>query len=225
VLKKMVGKLTGKQSVIVIVSIAILLTGSWSFGAWLEQTKAIKSEELKSKDHIAALQALEFSTKEQSEALRRIIDILAQQGDAGRRALDAVTQTNDALLKAASSVPKTVINKVEVTKQEADILRTASRKKPELRIVAQRIKVVDINTADPFDLQIVLMDPVSSAQYRIRLKDDLFAGANRRALFDALESRDAIWVELAMKEIEGEIKSVQLLRVVDPPTGSIGEEH
>jgi len=84
-LKKMVGKLTGKQSAVVIVAVAALLTGYWAFGAWLNQTKEVKLEELKSKDHIAALQALEFSNKEQADAFRKVIDILEQQGAVGNR--------------------------------------------------------------------------------------------------------------------------------------------
>src|SRR5438105_1424777 len=79
-LKKMVGKLTGKQSAIVIVAVAAMLTGYWAFSAWLDQTKELKLEELKSKDYLAALQGLEFSNKEQAELFRRIVDILEQQG-------------------------------------------------------------------------------------------------------------------------------------------------
>jgi hypothetical protein len=38
-------------------------------------------------------------------------------------------------------------------------------------------------------------------------------------MFEALESRQPIWAEVARKEIEGEIRSIQLLRCVDPPPG------
>ena len=224
-LKKMVGKLSGKQATIVIVAIAGIVGTYWGISAWLDHTKQIKIQELKSKDHLAALQALEFSTKEQADAFRKVISILEKQGSIGQRAVDAITQTNEALLKAAASTPKSSINQVEITKQEADLLRTSSRKKAEPKIVQQRIKVVDINTSDPFDLQVVLVDPSRDAQYKIRLKDDLFAGPNRKALFAALEGREMIWVELAMREIEGEVKSVQLLRVIEPPTGSIASDE
>jgi hypothetical protein len=60
-LRRMVGKMTGRQAAIVIVSIAALIAAPWSFTAWLDHTKAVKLEELKSKDHIAALEALQFS--------------------------------------------------------------------------------------------------------------------------------------------------------------------
>lgn len=223
-LKKMIGKLSGKQAAIVIISVAAIAGTGWGVSAWLDQTRQIKIEELKSKDHQAALSALEYSTKEQSEAFRKVISILEKQGSIGQRAVDAITQTNEALLKAASSTPKSLINQVEITKQEADLLRTPSRKKAEPKVIQQRIKVVDINTADPYDLQVVLVDPSRNAQYRVRLKDDLFAGENRKALFAALESRDLIWAEIVMREAEGEVKSVQLLRIIEAPTGSIASD-
>jgi hypothetical protein len=111
-LNRMVGKMTGKQAAIVIVCLGTLIASPWAFSAWLDQTKAVKIEELKSKDHIAALQAIQFANEEQSKAFSRVIEILASQGDVGKRALEVVSQTNEALLKAATSSPKTSINNV-----------------------------------------------------------------------------------------------------------------
>jgi hypothetical protein len=222
-LHRMVGKMTGKQAAIVIVCLGTLIASPWAFSAWLDQTKTLKLEELKSKDHLAALQAIQFANEEQSKAFNRVIEILASQGDVGKRALEVVAQTNEALLKAASSNPTTSINNVEITRAEADLLRTPTRKRAQQKIVQQEVKVVDINTTDPSDLQIILLDPSSDAQHRIRFKDDLFAGEGRHKLFDALEKRTPLWVELAIKEIEGETKSVQLLRTIDRPTNLISD--
>jgi hypothetical protein len=222
-LKRMVGKMTGKQAAIVIVCLGTLLASPWAFSAWLDQTKTLKLEELKSKDHLAALQAIQFANEEQSKAFNRVIEILASQGDVGKRALEVITQTNEALLKAAASNPKTTVNDVEITRAEADLLRTPTRKRAQQKIVKQEVKVVDINTTDPSDLQIILWDPSSEVQHRIRFKDDLFAGEGRHKLFDALEKRTPLWVELAIKEIDGEIKSVQLLRTIDRPTNLISD--
>ncbi|APO53862.1 hypothetical protein LUI11_01860 [Bradyrhizobium diazoefficiens] len=222
-LNRMVGKMTGKQAAIVIVCLGALVASPWAFCAWLDQTKAVKLEEIKSKEHLAALQAMEFANKEQSEAFNRVIEILKSQGEVGKRALDVVTQTNEALLKAATSSPKTSINDVEVTRSEAELLRTPSRKRAQQKIVQQEVKVVDINTTDPLDLQIILLDPFSETQHRIKLKDDLFAGESRRKLFDALEKRTPLWVELAIKEIDGEVRSVQLLRTIERPADLVSD--
>jgi hypothetical protein len=222
-LNRMFGKMTGKQAAIVIVCLGTLIASPWAFSAWLDQTKILKLEELKSKDHVAALHAIQFANAEQSKAFNRVIEILASQGDVGKRALEVVTQTNEALLKAAASNPKTSINDVEITRSEADLLRTPTRKRAQQKIIKQEVKVVDINTTDPSDLQIILFDPSSDAQHRIRFKDDLFAGEGRHKLFDALEQRSLLWVELAIKEVDGEIKSVQLLRTIDRPTNLISD--
>jgi hypothetical protein len=42
-------------------------------------------------------------------------------------------------------------------------------------------------------------------------------------LFEALEKRTPLWVELAIKEIDGEVKSVQLLRTMDRPKNLISD--
>lgn len=224
ILNRMVGKMTGKQAAIVIIALSALVTTGWSFSAWLDQTKTIKIEELKSKDHVTALQALQFSTEQHEKAFQRVLEILAAQGEAGKRAIEVVNQTNEALLKAASSNPKTNINEVEITRTEAELLRTPTRKKAQQKIVQQEVKVVDINTTDPLDLQIILLDPSTSIQHRIKFKDDLFAGEGRHKLFDALEKRSLLWVELAIKDIEGEIRSVQLLRTIDRPANLASDD-
>ncbi len=127
-LKQMIGKMTGKQISIVIVCLGTLVAAPWAFMAWLDQTKEVKLEELKSKDHIAALEAIKFANAEQSKAFNRVIDILKEQGDVGKRALEVVNQTNDAMLKAAASSSKTKINEVEITAAEAELLRTPTRR-------------------------------------------------------------------------------------------------
>jgi hypothetical protein len=222
-LKRMVGKMTGKQAAIVIVCAGTLIASPWAFKAWLDQTKEIKLEELKSKDHIAALEALHFANDAQSKSFNRVLEILSSQGEIGKRALEMVGQTNDALLRAAANNPKTSINNVEVTSAEAELLRTPTRKRAQQKIVQQEVKVVAINTTDPLDRQIVLLDPSTQSQHRMRFKDDLFAGASRHKLFEALEARSSLWVELAIKEVEGEIRSVQLLRTIDRPAGLSAE--
>jgi hypothetical protein len=72
-------------------------------------------------------------------------------------------------------------------------------------------------------LQIILTDPSTDSQYRIRFKDDLFAGEGRHKLFKALEKRTLLWVELSIKEIEGDVRSVQLLRTIDRPASFAAE--
>jgi hypothetical protein len=57
-------------------------------------------------------------------------------------------------------------------------------KKRSKKIVQQEVKIVDINTTDPLDLQIILLDPSSDVQHHIKLKNDLFAGESRRKLFE-----------------------------------------
>ncbi|MCA1433123.1 hypothetical protein I6F33_09070 [Bradyrhizobium sp. BRP20] len=216
-LKQMIGKLNGKQAAIVLVSVAALVGGNWAFTAWLEEQKAIKIEELKSKDHIEALKALSLGSSGQLEALKKITSVLEKQGEIGSRALEAIAATNDALLKAASKTSESSINDTHLTRQEAELLRTTPRKKPELRIAKQRMRVLDINTSDPHELSVLISSPDKKQQYRIKFGDTLFSDPSRKAIFEALDSRDSIWMELAFREIDGEVKSVQLLQTTKPP--------
>lgn len=217
ILKRMIGKMSGRQAVIVIIGVAALVAGPYSFSAWLEHKRLVNIEELKSQEHVEALKALSFATEKQGTQVQQLITLLEQQGEVGRRALDVLSATNEALLKAASRTPQVTINDQELTREEAGLLRVSPKKKPEPRIVQQQMRVVDINTSDLSDLKIVLMDPDTKAEYKMKFRDNLFAGPDRGRLFDALEDRLPIWVELSLREVDGEVRSVQLLRCIDPP--------
>lgn len=222
-LKQMIGKLNGKQATIVLVCVAVLVGGNWGFNAWLEQQKTIKLEELRSKDHIEALKALTLASSGQLDALKKVTEVLEKQGEIGSRALDAVRATNEALLKAASKTGESSINDTHLTRQEADLLRTSPRKKPEIRYSTQRMRVLDINTSDPHELSVVISTPDKKLQYRIKFGDTLFSDPTRMAIFEALNSRESIWMQLAFREIDGEVKSVQLLQTSEPPQAADAE--
>jgi hypothetical protein len=223
-LKQMIGKMNGKQATIVLVCVAALVGGNWGFNAWLEQQKAIKIEELRSKEHVEALKALSLASSGQLDALKKLTEVLEKQGEIGSRALDAVTATNDALLKAASKTSESSINDTHLTRHEAELLRTSPRKKPEIRYSTQRMRVLDINTSDPHELSVLISTPDKRSQYRIKFSDTLFSDPTRKAIFEALNNRNSIWMQLAFREIDGEVKSVQLLQTTEPPEAADAEE-
>jgi hypothetical protein len=217
-LRTMIRKMDGKQTAIVLVCFGALVAADWGFPSWLEYRKAVQIEELKSKEHVEALKVLSLGSAGQIEMLKKIIGVLEKQGDLGSRAIDAITATNEALLKAASKTEESSINGTHLTRREAELLRTTPRKRPEVRISNQRMRVLDINTSDPSELSLLISTPDKRTHYRIRFVDTLFSEHDRAPLFEALNKREAIWMELAFREVEGDVKSVQLLRTTPPPT-------
>jgi hypothetical protein len=216
-LPDMMKKLTKRQTMIVILGLALLVGAAWSWNAWLENQRLIRMEEIKSQTHIEALKGLSFSNSQQLELLSKVIGILDREGVIGKRVVEVSRLTNDALLRAASKSEETEINGVHLTKTEADTLRVSPRRKPKIRYVKQEMRVIDINTEDALNLSFVLLDDDSGDQHRLKSADTLFAQDDRKKLFAALASRESIWVELALYEAEGELKSVEFLRVVDEP--------
>jgi hypothetical protein len=78
------------------------------------------------------------------------------------------------------------------------------------------MRVVSIDTEDERNLQIVLMDDQNN-QHKVTSSETLFTVAERPQIFDALATRQPIWVELLFKESDGEVRSVAFLRLAQPP--------
>jgi hypothetical protein len=161
------------------------------------------------------LKSLNFASEKQIEMLDRVLSIVSRNGPEGEKAQSVVKHGYDALLKANSRTSKSVINERAITQEEARILRVTPRQKAEPEIVKMQIRVIDINTDDPINIQVVIRDLQDDGEYRIKLSDSLFAKDDRNKLFEALRFRTELWTEVAIKKIDNEIKSVELLRVID----------
>jgi hypothetical protein len=83
-------------------------------------------------------------------------------------------------------------------------------------VIVRPIKVVEINTSDPIELEIVFIDLQTKTAYRTRFRESLFDGDDRHKLMQSFEERSEIWVELAIQTAEGKFRSIEILRTVAP---------
>ena len=180
---KLVDKLTGRQLTIVVLGIALLLGGDYAWKAWLEQRRVVRIEELKTQEHVDALKALQFANAQQAETFRQILATLQLQGTIGQRVSDAAVASYEALLRAAARTPVCTINDQHLNHIQADTLCVSPKPRSIIRVVQQQMRVIDINTGDPQNLQFILLDEESGDQHRLKLVDSLFASRDRQSLF------------------------------------------
>ncbi len=216
--KYMIDKLDGKQIVILVLGSAILYCGHTSFSAFLQFRKETLLQEAASQEKRELLNKLNFANHEQVELLKKIFDALNKQGAIGKHVSESTESNNDAFLKAAGRVERSKINTQEITKEEANLLRSHTNLPIKTKFVTQEMIVYYANTGKPEEINFGLSEPYGNSKYRILFKDDLFNHIDKVHLMTSLENRTPLWVELLIKETEEEVKSVQLLRVVDPPT-------
>lgn len=216
-LKVLLEKLDGKQATAVILGLGLLFAAAWGFPAWLDHEKTLRLDESRSKEHIEALRALTLSDERKNEIFNKLIELLEKQGHAGEIAIAAAQSAYESLLKAASKTENSTINGQSLTGGEAAVLRKAVRKASVKKYIIQKVRVVDINTADPHHNTMVLMDAATRDQNRMDLPDNLLSKDDRKKLFSALDTAKEVWAELAVTEADGEIRSVTFLRTVDDP--------
>jgi hypothetical protein len=213
--KILVNKLNGRQAVIVILGIAVLVTGGLSFRAYIDSQAEIKTQELKSTEHIVALEKLAHANDEQRETIKEVIAALEQQGEVGLQAIKLAEATNEALLKAASKTAESTINGVTISGAEAELLRQNPRKQSETHLETQIVTVTGISMAGNTDqFSLLLSNP--NEEHKVTLPETLFSSEDRVKLYAALQSRSSILVELQIKLVDNQIRSVEFLRVVPP---------
>jgi hypothetical protein len=212
--KLMIGKLTGRQVAIVVLGLGILISGVWGFSAWLEQRKEVQLEEIKSQERLEALRAMKFANEQQRQMFDTVLQRLLSVGPIGERANYFIESSFESLLRSAENNEVSEINGRRITSVEANILRSPARNFAITRFVTEYMRVIDINTSAEVDA-IVLMRPDTGENFKIRLSETLFSGADRVKLFDALESRAWIRVELAFREVNGVVRNTNFVRVLE----------
>ena len=217
VLKVLLDKVDGRQATIIVVTAGLLLAGGWFFTAWLDSEKQVRLATIRSQEHIDALRALSLSNEQSNQNFQRLLNLLKSQGRAGEVVLSALLTQFEALLKAASKVEVSETNGQLLSQGQAALLRSPLRRIPTTRTVVQKVRVVDLNTVDPLRNVIILQESSSREQLRMPLPTNLFTNGDRKKLIDSLDTGEEIWVEIFIREIDGEPRSVDFLRVADDP--------
>jgi len=208
-----VSKMSGTQITIVILGMTLVLCATWGFKSYMSKIKNIRMEEIKSKEHIAALEAIASTKKEEYDVIR---ELLHQNGELGKKAWDVTEKSHEAVIKAASKTEESIINGVHLTQQEAKALRATTRAKTEKETIIRKVRVVDINTSNHFQIVMTLVDEESGDQYKLSFVDRLLdSDAARGKIFDALNKREPIFVELEAKIQDGDIRSVELKKIIE----------
>lgn len=208
----MIGRLSGRQITIIVLGIAILISGQHGLAAWLEHRRQIRLEEVRSAERLEALNAMRFANEQQRAMFDSVVKILEERGPVGQRAVRAVDGSFGAFLRAAETEELIEWNGQALSAGHAEILRSNSRARAITRFAVENMRVVEANTEDESDY-IVLMNPSTGKQFRIRLSETLFSGRDRELIFAALRERSEISMELAFREVNGEVRSTTFLRV------------
>ncbi|WP_273727463.1 hypothetical protein [Brucella gallinifaecis] len=211
-----VSKMSGRQLAAVILGIALLTATYWGTSAFLEMQKEVKLAELKSADHRATIEALSYSNKEQVAVFKEVIQVMKNSGPIGEKAADLSLSSQGSLLKAASKTDNSVINDVRIEQNEAKSLRASPRSRAETYFIIKNVRVVDVNTDDPMSMVVSFKEVEGDEEYKIKFADKLLEVSQREQVFDALGKRDSLWVEMRIKSVDGEIRNVELKRVIPP---------
>lgn len=221
VIKKALGKMTGKQIALTVVFVALVLGTTWGAVTFFETQKTIKLEEIKSADHQAALSALQFATQADLDRLQELTSVMQENVQFGREVVELLNDTYEEVLKAAAETNVSEINGQTITGGTADLLTLSTRLQSETTTATTTVRVIDIRTEDIRQPHIEVQDVLSEQRYKFDVEDSLFADVDRAAVFESLETGRPITVELSVTlGPDGTVRSTQFLRVVPRSDGT-----
>lgn len=216
---ELVGKMTGTELIITILGLALIGGTAWGVTGYLEGRKETRLEEIKSDERKEFIAAQRYASEMQKEQFDSLVGLMSEQNLITQRALDAAFKTNDNLLKATSQTDNVELYGNPISRLEARELRSVSRRITTSKIVEQLMRVVDVNTADPTATSVIVEDPNTGKQNRIKFRDRAMDANGRSALLRTLDQRGTAWFRLSVREVEDETTAMEILSVTDvPPT-------
>ncbi|MBN6824114.1 MAG: hypothetical protein MIN69_22150 [Methylorubrum extorquens] len=210
---ELVGKMTGTELIITILGLALIAGTAWGVRGYLEGRKETRLDEIKSEERRDALAAVRYASDQQKAQFDRLTSLMSEQNQITKSALEGALSTNYHLLKASSLTDNVELSGTPLDRAEARELRSSPRRPATSKIVEQYMKVVDVNTADPAATAVIVEDPATGRQHRIRFRDRMLDARARTALFKACDARGSAWLRLSVKEVEDEVTSMEILAV------------
>lgn len=211
---ELVGKMDGSQTVIVIMGLGLLVAASYGARVFLESRKEIKIAELQTSERTRAIEALEFANRTEMEQAATIREAMKNSNEVAQRALAVAERTQDELVKAASRTNETEIGESHLTRQEARILTSSTRRRRNKRIVEQEMRVVDVNTADALHTTVIIEDPETSRQFKVTFRDAIIEEDEKENVFLALRQREPVWLRLSEKYSDDEVLGYEIISVI-----------
>ncbi|ATC32508.1 hypothetical protein CA606_09190 [Caulobacter vibrioides] len=212
-----VGKLTPGQIVALVAGGLILWSGVAGWTQYLDTRKEVRLAEISSEERKASIAALDFANRQQAETTRLVIATMRETGGPLEQVVESADEAHGALLKAASTVPNTTVNGVSISRDEARELRKSARRVAIQQIVEREMKVIDINTSDPAHTSVVVEGVGDRTQYKLQFRDRMIQERDQASLFQSLRERRSIWLRLEVKAVGTDVRSVEILGVVQPP--------
>jgi hypothetical protein len=211
VIKKALGKMTGKQITLVLLGSAAMLSTTWGVNTWMETQKQIQIEQIRSTEHVHALEALKFATAQDTEQFAQIAATLREQVDLGREVVELANEAYREIFRAASATGTAEINGQEVSANVADLLTLSPKTQSEKLTETLLVRVIDIRTEDILEPHVEMRVVDGDQVLRFSLADTLFGTDERAAFFRALETGDPLLVEVEMTVFGEEIRGAKFV--------------
>lgn len=205
-----------------ILGAGLLWAGTAAWKHYLDMRKEVRLAEVSSAEKQAHLNAMQFASGEETKRVELLANALSRQPH-GERVVAAGEVFHDALLKSASNVNDASVLGLTLKASDAQELRASSRRRAIIKIVEQELRVVDVDTSDNVSMVVTFAHPDTNDIYKASIKDAIIGEKNRKAIIEALGSRSTIWVRMRIKELEGEVKSTEIVDVTEAPDKDAAE--
>jgi hypothetical protein len=212
-----IGKMEPEHIVVTAIGLALATSATIIFKKYLNDRKEVRLAEIDKEKQSQVLAGITALSEQESKRLE-LLNPLFQKSVSPELLETGFEGSRDALLRAVSRGPSAKVQGVTVYSEDAHELRRSARRTPTLSLVSKEVRVIDMDTSNVTRRIVNFRDIATGQDFGATIEDAVFEEAARKTLVNALDTRTTVWVEMKVKEFEGEYRDIRVLTVsVEPP--------
>jgi hypothetical protein len=214
--KELVGKMSGRQTFILALLIAILYFGNTTAISYIQgtvETKKIDRESERDKDLHDVIKQM---SKDDVERMKILNDALKTSGKA-RAINEENEEALDSIVRNSAKADRIVIQGRSLNKGAIQSITRTTRRKSEMKSITGSYIVVGVDTSDPDVFRVRLQeDGMSESIINADLEDAVVYSRYHRVIQKAEWSRTPIRVTLSARIVGSEVQQAKIIKASTP---------
>lgn len=203
--ENLVGKMTGKEILVCILGLGVLLTGESAISNYLDTRKQIRQSELKSEEQIATIEALKFVSAEDTKKAQIISDLAENYASVANIKANAYNAHTE-MFKSVRTADEAEVGGVEVDGETAtELVKNARKYSNDVRLDG-RFRVLVVDSQDPTQFKVKLRQIDNNLEFSAIVQDQTLTRKHQEVIQAAEWSRSVVELQINAKEVDGDIR-------------------
>lgn len=198
--KDLVGKMTGTEIVIVLVTLMLTYFGTSAYKSFLESRKEERIKNTSDETQRKMLETMQFTSAEETKRTQILANAVKQNSQASQ-IVDEARIVQSELLKAASAGDSAEFGGVKLTNEMTEALNQGHRRESKQVRLDGEYRLIKLDWSTPSSVKVKIQNVKTFDELNADVQDESLTGEYKEAIKNAEWQRRNLWLEINAKKL------------------------